>query len=137
VRSTSIAQSSSLKPLRVLVLDDEPGILRMFRTALNNCGYSTEMVGNASAALDALARERFDIVVSDIHMPGCGGLEFVRSVRQRFDRIPVILMTGRPSPETSKQALALGVVRCLTKPVMPQTLREAIERATGRWDAAE
>jgi DNA-binding NtrC family response regulator len=137
VKPTTVPQPSSRKALRVLVLDDEPGILRMFRTALNNYGYSTEMVGDASAALDALARERFDIVVSDVHMPDCGGLEFLRSVRQRFDRIPVILMTGRPSWETSNEALELGVVRCLTKPVMPQTLREAIERATGRWDAAE
>jgi DNA-binding NtrC family response regulator len=109
----------------------------MFRTALSNYGYVTEIVGDASAALDALERERFDVVVSDVHMPGCGGLDFLRSVRQRFDHVPVILMTGRPSWETSTGALALGVVRCLTKPVMPQTLREEIERATGGLDAAE
>ena len=132
-----VPPSSSRAPLRVLVLDDEPGILRMFRTALANYGYVTEIVGDASAALDALERERFDVVVTDVHMPGCGGLEFLRNVRQRFDHLPVILMTGRPSREMSKEALALGVVRCLMKPVMPQTLREEIERATGRLDAAE
>jgi len=109
----------------------------MFRTALANYGYVTEIVGDASAALDALERECFDVVVTDVHMPGCGGLEFLRKVRQRFDHLPVILMTGRPSRETSKEALALGGARCLMKPVMPQTLREEIKRATGRLDAAE
>ena len=124
------AASTELKPLRILVLDDEPGILRMFQTALANYGYVTEAASDATAALELLAQRRFDVVVTDVHMPGCGGIDFLRRLRERCGPIPVIVMTGRASDETSTQARELGAFRCLTKPVMPRTLRDVIESAT-------
>jgi EAL domain-containing protein (putative c-di-GMP-specific phosphodiesterase class I)/ActR/RegA family two-component response regulator len=113
----------------VLLVDDEPGVLQMFRTALGNYGFTTEQAQNGTDGLQRLKNGSFDAIVSDIHMPGYGGLEFLRAVRELDLDIPVILMTGKPSSDATNSALRNGAFRCLTKPVMPATLRDTIERA--------
>jgi DNA-binding NtrC family response regulator len=120
---------SPQRTYRILLVDDEPGILRMFKTALTNYGFLTEEARDGREAMDRLARGTFDVIVSDINMPESGGLDFLRAVRERDLDVPVIMMTGKPSVESSSKALESGAFRCLTKPVMPATLREVIERA--------
>jgi DNA-binding NtrC family response regulator len=114
---------------RVLLVDDEPGILRMFRTALASAGFEIEDALDGRLALERLAKESFDVIVSDINMPRYGGLEFLRNVRGRYPDMPVIMMTGKPSVESSTKALEHGAARYLIKPVFPAALKEAIERA--------
>jgi DNA-binding NtrC family response regulator len=116
-------------PYHVLLVDDEPGVLQMFKTALDNYGFWTELATNGREGLEKLQNGSFDVVVSDVHMPEHGGLDFLRAVRERGLDVPVILMTGKPFPDTTNSALRCGAFRCLTKPVMPATLRETIERA--------
>ncbi len=114
-------------PVRVLLVDDEPGILRMFRTALENYGYVTE---EASTVVDACARltgGSFDAVVSDVNMPGGGGFELLAAMRARRLEVPVIIMTGKPPVEYAKLANVAGAWRALIKPVMPTRLRETLE----------
>jgi DNA-binding NtrC family response regulator len=112
---------------RVLLVDDEPGILRMFRTALENYGYVTEEAATISDACLRLGATPFDAVVSDVNMPGGGGFELLNTIRARKIVVPVIIMTGRPPVEYTKQAHAAGAWRALIKPVMPTRLRETIE----------
>jgi EAL domain-containing protein (putative c-di-GMP-specific phosphodiesterase class I) len=114
---------------RVLLVDDEPGVLLMFKIALESHGFVTVGARDGNEALAALAGGRFDVVVSDINMPGCSGMEFLKQVREMDLDVPVILMTGRPSLESSNTALEHGAFRYLQKPVLPKTLREVIERA--------
>jgi DNA-binding NtrC family response regulator len=114
---------------RVLLVDDEPGILRMFRTALADAGFEIEEARDGRAALERLAREPFDVVVSDVNMPAHGGMELLQSVHARYPDTPMIMMTGKPSLDTSNRALELGAVRYLVKPVFPAALKEAVERA--------
>jgi DNA-binding NtrC family response regulator len=120
---------------RVLLVDDEPGILRMFRTALQHAGFDIEEASNGHLALERLEKASFDVVVSDINMPGRDGFELLRGVRERYPDLPVILMTGKPSLESSKEALELGAVRYLVKPVFPAALKEAVEHATTDHEA--
>jgi DNA-binding NtrC family response regulator len=127
---------SPQRSYRILLVDDEPGILRMFKTALTNYGFLTEEARDGREALDRLARGTFDVIVSDINMPESGGLEFLRAVRERDLDVPVIMMTGKPSVESSSRALESGAFRCLTKPVMPASLRDVVEQAVSVHDAA-
>jgi DNA-binding NtrC family response regulator len=111
---------------RVLLVDDEPGILRMFRTALADAGFEIEEARDGRAALERLARESFDVIVSDVNMPGSDGLELLQSVHERYPHTPMIMMTGKPSLDSSNRALELGAVRYLVKPVFPAALKEAV-----------
>ncbi len=114
-------------PYRVLLVDDEPGILRMFRTALENYGYVTEEAATIADACTRLAASSFDAVVSDVNMPGGGGFELLAAMRARKIGVPVIIMTGKPPVEYAKHAHVAGAWRALIKPVMPTRLRETIE----------
>jgi CheY-like chemotaxis protein len=127
--STPAVQRSTQRQYRILLVDDEPAILKMFKSALTNYGFVTEEARDGREAMERLAKGSFDAIVSDINMPGHGGLEFLRAVRERDLDVPVILMTGKPSIETSNKAIEYGAFRCLTKPVMPAALRDVIERA--------
>jgi EAL domain-containing protein (putative c-di-GMP-specific phosphodiesterase class I) len=121
---------------RILLIDDEPSLLRMFKTVLGNMGFQSEEARSGPEALARLTKTSFDVVVSDINMPGGTGLEFLRNVREHDLDVPVILMTGKPSLTSSNQALEYGAFRYLIKPVMPATLKEAIDRAVRMHDVA-
>jgi DNA-binding NtrC family response regulator len=114
-------------PMRVLLVDDEPGILRMFRTALENYGYVTEEASTVNDACARLTSGDFDAVVSDVNMPGGGGFELLTAMRARKLEVPVIIMTGKPPLDYAKLAHVAGAWRALIKPVMPTRLRETLE----------
>src|SRR5262249_19575879 len=113
---------------RVLLVDDERPMLRMLKSALGLYGYETAEAVDGGDALDLLREQTFDVIVSDVHMPGYPGLEFVETLRARACNTPVIMLSGRPSPEVAKIAAEHGVFRYLVKPVMPPVLKQAIEQ---------
>src|ERR1700674_1408187 len=77
------------RPRRVLLVDDEPGIVDVFATILREFGFAVEGASDGNVAMDLLGRNSFDVIVSDINMPGCDGLEFLRRVRERDLDVPV------------------------------------------------
>jgi DNA-binding NtrC family response regulator len=118
-------------PCRVLVVDDEPGIRRIFAIALANYGYLVECAGSSTEALVLLDRGTCDVIVSDVHMLGGDGIDLLVLLRGRGVTTPVIVMSGRPTPELRARATALGAFRYMVKPVMPSELRLVIESAVG------
>lgn len=122
-------------PGRVLLVDDDPSILRMLKTVLQRNGFATREARDGENAMALLSQQPFNIVVSDVNMPGGGGMEFLRSVREKNIELPVIMITGKPTVETTTQALEFGVFRYLLKPVSPKALTDAIERALGEYRA--
>ena len=114
---------------RILLVDDEPALLRIFHTALKIYGYEVVGCTSASEALERLGQQKFDLVISDVNMPKCGGLELLQMIRKLHPEIPVIVMTGRPSAEVERKATERGAFRFLVKPIMPANLRSAIESA--------
>jgi EAL domain-containing protein (putative c-di-GMP-specific phosphodiesterase class I) len=110
---------------RVLVVDDEQAILRAYSRILTSHGYQVLTAASGEIALELLAREPVDVVVSDLTMPGMTGIDFLRAVRQRDPDLPVILMTACPSTESAARALEYGALRYLLKPVA----KDALERA--------
>ncbi len=114
---------------RILLVDDEPSLLRIFHTALQIYGYEVAGCTSASEALERLGHESFDLVISDVNMPKCGGLELLQMIRRLHPKVPVFVMTGRPSAEVESRAAEYGAFRYLIKPIMPANLRSAIESA--------
>lgn len=116
-------------PVRLLVVDDDLVVLQSTGRLLRSFGYVVVEVKNGQEALSLLDREPFDIVLSDIGMPGLDGIELLRRVHHRDPYVPVVLFTGAPEVGTAIQALEHGAFRYLTKPVAFEDLKRVIERA--------
>ncbi len=119
---------SDLKP-RVLLVDDDPAIVRAYQKLLAGRGFSVETASNGREGLTLLESMPFDVIVSDVSMPEMGGLEFLRAVRRHDLDVPVILTTGEPGLDSAVQAVEYGAFRYLVKPVESKTLDESVQRA--------
>lgn len=114
---------------RILIADDEPLYLRTTGDLLRKSGYECECVPDADAALAALSRDTFDLVLSDLNMPGNLQLELLQQGRQNWPRIPLIVITGVPSLPTAIESIRLGIADYLLKPVKYDDLLSSVRRA--------
>ena len=119
--------------MRVLVVEDDPLVGDGVRRALNSDGFAADLVASAEAAKSALDTESFDLVIADIGLPRQDGLQLVRSLRNRGQNIPILILTARDGLEDRVTALDLGADDYLTKPFqVPELLarcRALIRRA--------
>jgi EAL domain-containing protein (putative c-di-GMP-specific phosphodiesterase class I) len=113
----------------VLVVDDEPELLRGVCRGLKVQGYSVTEARSGEEAVQHLSRRAFDVVVSDIVMPGMGGIQLLKEIRQHDLHVPVVLMTGAPAVSTAVQALEYGAFHYLTKPVESEALDSVVQKA--------
>jgi two-component system KDP operon response regulator KdpE len=102
--------------LRILVVDDEPAILRFLRAALGSQGYVVIEVASGQAALDAVVQQRADLVVLDLGLPDIDGLEVIRRIRHSGSVLPVIVLSSREDEAAKVAALDLGADDYVTKP---------------------
>lgn len=114
---------------RILIADDEPLYLRTVGELLRKAGYECECVSDASSALQALQQNRFDLLLSDLKMPGNLSLELLRQGRTHWPETPLIVITGVPSLPTAIESLRLGISDYLIKPVKYEDLLASIKRA--------
>ena len=120
---------SDLPPARILVADDEPLFLKTTAALLRKAGFECTCAANGEAALEALARERFDLLLSDLNMPGNFKLELLREGRRQWPEIPMIIVTGAPSLPTAIESVRLGIADYLLKPVKYDDLLTSVRRA--------
>ena len=128
--SGTVAQSGTSEGKgRVLVVEDEPALLRAYARILETAGYSVKQAADGQQASSALGTEPYDVILTDITMPGMNGLQLLRAVRDRDLDVPVLLVTAHPTIESAAQAVEYGALQYLIKPVATQVLVEAVERA--------
>jgi EAL domain-containing protein (putative c-di-GMP-specific phosphodiesterase class I) len=115
---------------RVLLAEDEPGLLRSYRRILDGAGYEVEVVDDGAAGV-ALFKSGtpFDVVISDVSMPGMSGLELLRQVHEHDRFAPVVLMTGGPTLDSAIRAVEYGALKYLTKPFAAEDLLATVSRA--------
>ena len=113
----------------MLLVDDDKLVLRAVERMLTAAGYTVVAASDPQHAAREAMAGGYDMLVSDIHMPGITGTELLDVLRSYGCDIPVILMTGAPSIETAKVAVELGAVQYLTKPVDRTALLKAVARA--------
>lgn len=114
---------------RILVVDDDPPLLRALVRGLSNAGHEVVAADGGASALEQFEKGSFDVVVSDIAMPDLSGLELLRAVREKDLDLPVVLITGEPSVETAVQAFEYGAFHYLPKPISLEVLASRIETA--------
>jgi EAL domain-containing protein (putative c-di-GMP-specific phosphodiesterase class I) len=113
-----------------LVADDDEALLRVLSRVVKDEGYTVLAVADGDEAVKAFAAQPFDLVISDIDMPGQSGIELLQAIRARDLDVPVVLVTGGPKLETAMSAVEYGASHYLTKPVDIPRLQTTIRRAT-------
>jgi two-component system NtrC family response regulator len=113
----------------ILLVDDEPHVLRVTQVRLLNAGYDVTVAPGGAEALDILARKPHSLMITDLMMPGISGMDLVRRVKADQPDMPVIVVTAYGSVETAVQAMKAGAVDYLTKPIDEDELNLAVDRA--------
>jgi len=117
---------------KILIVDDESMVLSMLREVVSHEGYFVSTAKSGEQALDLLRQNVYDLVVSDITMPGISGLELLECVRENWPEIKVIIITGQGSIETKATAFNLGAEDFLDKPFHFDDLLKRIKDVLSR-----
>jgi two-component system nitrogen regulation response regulator GlnG len=113
----------------LLVVDDEPSILYFFRQAFAEPEVTLLTASSAAEGIEAVTRDRPDVVILDINLPDASGLETFRHIHQIDPKVPVIFITGRGTMATAIEAMRLGAYEYLLKPLELDQLSDLVERA--------
>jgi two-component system response regulator HydG len=130
-----MTDSAQPKAARVLVVDDEPTLLKALETLLQKKGHEVVALDSPITATQRLATEDFDVALLDIKMPNLSGLELLNAVKHRRPEVEVIMMTGHATVETALAAVKAGAYDYLTKPfddveLVARSVAKAAERKT-------
>lgn len=114
---------------RVLVADDEARVRELLERIIGVADYEVESVPDGVAAVARLREAPFDLVVTDLRMPGMGGLELAREAKRLWPAIKIVVITGYPSQSSAIDAINIGVDGYLTKPFRAADLLMAAARS--------
>ncbi|MFC2003374.1 response regulator [Chloroflexota bacterium] len=127
------------RPVQVLVVDDEPLVLELFKESLNESGYQVTTTLSSIEALELLNSRRFDLIFLDLLIPELDGAELFRRIRQTDKRIPVAIVTGYPDSDMMGRAMEHGPFTVLKKPFtsddLLNTVRNFVEGVATRKGA--
>jgi len=113
---------------KILIVDDEPNIRRLFRDELEEEGHTIEQAGDGAEALAETQRTNPDLVILDLRMPEVNGLEFLSKVRRIRPNIPVIVCTAVRGIESDYDLWAAQVSAILNKPVDLEILKKEVQK---------
>jgi len=120
---------------KILLIDDEQPIRKMFRIILSRAGYEIHEADGCLKGVEVLRRESgISAILLDVIMPGVTGIDCLAKIKAEFGDIPVIMVTGVTNMETTKEVLKMGAFDYIVKPVRKNQLLEVIERALGKSD---
>ncbi len=119
-------------PARILIVDDEVNIRGALVTLLEKKGYQVRGAGTGEEALEQLAAAAADLVLTDLKMPGIGGIEFIRRLKAKWPDTEVVVMTAYGSIDTAVEAMRCGAYDYLTKPIDRERFPVVVEKALER-----
>ncbi|TWJ26513.1 sigma-54-dependent transcriptional regulator [Geobacter argillaceus] len=122
---------------RILLVDNEEGLCRMMEAILLDNGYSVKAFTRSFDAVEEFRAGEWDLVISDIKMPGMDGLEVLQRIKQKDPTLPVIMVTAYATVEMSIQALRRGAYDMLTKPFEPEELLYRVKNALKQTELLE
>ena len=110
----------------ILIIDDEPNLRLVFRTALETAGYHVAEAADGVAGLKRLRNYPFDLVLLDLSMPGLGGMDVLERIRDAEIPVPVVVITAHGNVPGAVEAMKLGAIDFLSKPIKPEVLRSIV-----------
>lgn len=126
-----VAGPVPVEALRILLVEDDPTVAEVLAGLLAARGHQVVHAGHALAALRETASEHFDIGLLDLDLPGLGGIELARHLRNQGHELPLLAVTARTDPDLAEQLRAAGMQGLLRKPVTGELLAAAIAEAMG------
>ncbi len=122
------------EPARILVVDDEEQILRLLSHVIWDAGYAVETRADGASARDALGAQRFDLVITDLAMPGLPGEAVLESAKALESPLPVVIITARTTDRDRERLRRLGADEILLKPFRMVDLISVVGRLLGQPD---
>jgi DNA-binding NtrC family response regulator len=114
---------------KLMVIDDEPAIREGVRRILESGSYLVETFSCGHEAMERIKQETFDLVITDLKMPGMSGMEVLQSIQQTRPNLPVIFITGYTSVESAVEVMKQGAMDYIAKPFTPEELLDTVKRA--------
>jgi DNA-binding response OmpR family regulator len=115
--------------MKLLVVDDDKVVLDSCRRILEAESYTVVLTSSARDAVARLEAEAFDLLLVDVIMPEYDGIYLIGTVRQKWPTLPVLVMSGYPTPETISSGLSAGATHFIAKPFTPDELLAAVRKA--------
>ncbi|HLP77489.1 MAG TPA: response regulator, partial [Candidatus Paceibacterota bacterium] len=110
-------RSNHVESIRILIVDDDPGQRSLLTSFLQSQGFETATVESGERALEMLRASRFDMMISDVRMPGLSGLDTLRRARKEHATLPVLLVTAFTDVRDAVAAMRDGALNYLAKPI--------------------
>ncbi len=117
------------KEIKLLIVDDEDIVHKSCQRILRRENYIIETAFSAEEGLEKLENTSYDLIISDLMMPGIGGMEFLKIIKERKLDVTVIIFTGYATAETARQALKQGAFDYIPKPFTPEEFRDVVKNA--------
>ena len=122
---------------RVLVVDDEADMRKSVRLTLTKAGYDVIEAEDGEKAIEAVRSGdnplMLDTIIMDLVMPNVNGVEAIAYIRSQFRGVPILVLTGHPNIDNMKELYKQGIVDYLVKPIVPDKLVAAVEKAVKEW----
>ncbi len=114
---------------KILVVDDEINVGKSIRQAILSENFTIDTALSGEEALKKDEKEKYDMIITDLMMPGISGLDLLKTIRQERPETIVIMVTGYPTIKTAVQAIKIGAFDYISKPFTPNELRSLVQRA--------
>jgi DNA-binding NtrC family response regulator len=114
--------------MKILVVDDDAIVIKSCRRILEAEGFEVITVSSADDALETVKKYDFDLLLIDVKMPKHDGLFLMREIKKYWPDIPIIVMSGYPTPETVADVLKLGAIQFIPKPFRPDELTKSVRQ---------
>jgi DNA-binding NtrC family response regulator len=114
---------------KILIVDDDPVVLASCQRILESEGYAVSLTSSVKEALEMLEEKKYDILLVDVIMPEYDGIYLIGNVRENQAHLPILVMSGYPTPETISSGMQMGATHFIAKPFTPDELIAAVKRA--------
>ncbi|MCX7913800.1 MAG: response regulator [Thermodesulfovibrionales bacterium] len=120
-------------PERILIIDDEPDMLVLLSMIIKGkTTYEVVSTSNPYEALEWIKKDGFDLVITDLKMPGLDGMEILKTIRERDEDVPVIIITAYGTVESAIEAMSMDAFDFITKPFRKEQILFTIDKAI-KW----
>jgi excisionase family DNA binding protein len=121
-----LAKQAMVVEGNVLVVDDDPAILEVISEVITRKGFKAVCVGSGEKALEALDKQRFDLIFLDLVMPGISGVEALSAIKAKDDKAVVVIVTGHGDDPLALEAMSLGPLFLIRKPFRVSDINEVL-----------
>jgi two-component system response regulator HydG len=115
--------------VKILVVDDEEMIMNIMTRKISRSGYEVVSANGGNPAFNIIEQDSISLVLTDINMPDGDGLTLLNKIKSKFSEMPIVILMSGYSNVTKEKAIELGAIDLISKPFLPQTIMDIIEKA--------